>query len=538
MTMRRSTLGRRFSATLVAWVAAAVLLVAVPGAALADTSSNIPGVPLPGAIASGQLGGPIYDVVYRLDVLPGRIILVSLTGTPGTDFDLYLFGSTATTVYGNAGLVAKSTGPTSTESLSVPSPLGGTYYLDLNGASNVEGTYRVVVQQVLDNTVPTVAMMLDGGRPATNQLTVPIQIQGTDVLSGIAAMSFSLDGTAWTNWTPFQSQTSWTFQAGDGPRTLWVRLQNGVGMASAGVHASIVIDTVAPLAVAIQPPPSGLAAGPRPTLTVRFSEPMDPASWANTGLIVQAADGSLVTGTYAYDAATFTGSFVPAIALTQGVPYVASLGAVTDLAGNAPAPLGSWVFTDVAATSMAVSASPTTVFGGAAARLTATLGGAPSPASLDVLARPAGATAFAPIGSISLTDGQGSLSVAPSSTTTYRLTYAGTSVLGPSSADVLVSVRRGIRVAAPSSAVAGRTVRVTATVSPAAAVGVSFRLYRYDPYRRTYVYAGSWGRLTSASGVAVFDWLPRSGSWYWRAVVTGTASYATNMSPVVRIAVR
>ncbi len=536
--MQRSNFGRRISAAFASVVLGGVLLVAVPVTALADSSSNVPGIPLPGPVVSGKLGGPIYDVVYRLDIQPGRIILVSLTGASGTDFDLYLFDPTATTIYGNAGLVAKSTGPTSTESLSVASPLGGMYYLDLNGASNVEGTFHLVVQQVPDNTPPTVSMSLAGGRAATNQLNVPIQIQGADDLSGVVAMSFSLDGVAWTNWTPYQTQTAWTFQPGDGPRTLWARVQNGVGLVSSSVSASIVIDTVAPLAVEIQPPPSGQAGGPRPTLTIHFNKPMDPVSWDTSGMIVQAADGSLVAGTYTYDNATWTGAFVPSAPLTPGALYIATLGMVTDLAGNAPAPLGSWVFTDVAATSMAVSATPTTVFAGASARLTATLRGAPSPATVDVLSRPAGAAAFTPIGPISLANGRGSLSVAPSATTAYRLSYAGTSSLTGSSADVLVSVRRGIRAAAPASAVAGRTIRITATVSPAGAVGVSFRLYRYDPYRRTYVYAGSWGRLTTATGVAVFDWLPRNGNWYWRAVVTGTASYATNMSPVVRVAVR
>ncbi|MHB8460784.1 MAG: PPC domain-containing protein, partial [Candidatus Limnocylindrales bacterium] len=142
--MQRSTFGRRLTVTFASMVLGAALLVAVPVTTLADSSSNIPGTPLPSTVVSGTLGGPVYDVVYRLDIQPGQIILVSLTGTSGTDFDLYLFDATATTVYGTTGLVAKSTGPTSTESLSVASPLGGTYYLDLNGASNVEGTFHLV----------------------------------------------------------------------------------------------------------------------------------------------------------------------------------------------------------------------------------------------------------------------------------------------------------------------------------------------------------------------------------------------------------
>ena len=46
----------------------------------ADATSDIPGVPLPGPIAAGRLGGAIYDVVYRVDVPPGFVIVASLTG--------------------------------------------------------------------------------------------------------------------------------------------------------------------------------------------------------------------------------------------------------------------------------------------------------------------------------------------------------------------------------------------------------------------------------------------------------------------------
>src|SRR3972149_1997908 len=88
-------------------------------------SSDIPGVPLPGPIAAGRLGGAIYDVVYRLSVAPAHVIVASLTGAAGTDFDLSLFDASATTVLSDTGLLKKSTGPTSTESLSWPSSFGG-----------------------------------------------------------------------------------------------------------------------------------------------------------------------------------------------------------------------------------------------------------------------------------------------------------------------------------------------------------------------------------------------------------------------------
>ena len=80
---------------------AAASLVGVAGATpvAADQTSDIPGAALPGTVSSGLLGGPIYDVVYRVTIPAGHVLLVSMTGDPGTDFDLYLFDSSATSIY-------------------------------------------------------------------------------------------------------------------------------------------------------------------------------------------------------------------------------------------------------------------------------------------------------------------------------------------------------------------------------------------------------------------------------------------------------
>jgi hypothetical protein len=79
-------------------------------------------------------------------------------------------------------------------------------------------------------------------------------------------------------------------------------------------------------------------------------------------------------------------------------------------------------------------------------------------------------------------------------------------------------------------------VTVVAAVGPASAgVSVSFRLYRFDPTRRTWIYAGSRGRNTDASGRATYVWTPPStGLFYWRAAVASTTTYANNTSPVYR----
>jgi hypothetical protein len=66
-------------------------------------------------------------------------------------------------------------------------------------------------------------------------------------------------------------------------------------------------------------------------------------------------------------------------------------------------------------------------------------------------------------------------------------------------------------------------------------VSVSLRLYRYDPGRRLWVYAGSRGRTSDAAGRVSTTWAPTSaGSYYWRAVVASTVDFANNTSPVYR----
>jgi hypothetical protein len=492
-----------------------------------------------GPVATGRLGGPIYDVVYRLTTQPGYVIVASLTGTGGTDFDLYLFDSTATTVLSDVGLVAKSVGPTSSESISAPSRFGGTYYLDLNGATDAEGDYRLTVQAVPDSTPPTVSMVLAGGRSATNELAVPVTMSAVDDLSGVTDMVFSADGSAWTGWAPFQQSTTWTFAPGDGLRTLWAKVRNGAGLESAPTAATVTIDTVQPSVEALIPAPGSSVAGLRPPFSVTFSEPMDPASWSDLGLIVQAADGTLVLGDYTYDDARRTGTFVPSSTMHPGATYVVTIGNVTDLAGNRPAPRGSWTVFPLAPTSLDLRAAPSVITFGGSSRIDLIL--FPLPASVTVQSRASSSTAWTLLTDLAIRDGRASMFVAPDRNTVYRFTYAGSGGIAPAQAEVGVRVRRAVTFVGPSGSSAsraqvGRSVRIVARVGPAApSTSVSFRLYRYDAVRRAWVYAGSKGRSSDAAGRASLTWTPTSpGSYYWRAAVSATADHAANVSSVYR----
>jgi hypothetical protein len=507
----------------------------------ADQTSDIPGIPLPGTVTSGLLGGPVYDVVFYVEVPAGSVLVASLTGPVGTDFDLYLFDQTATTVLSNSGLVAKSIGPTSTETISHPSSSGGTFYIDLNGASDAQGTYTLTVQIVPDATPPSLSLRLGLGHATTNQATVSVEVFANDDLSGVKDMAFSADGVAFGPWQAFAQTSNWTFPPGDGAKTLWAKVRNGVGLESGPASATIVLDTVAPSITDLIPPQGARVAGLRPAFSIRFGEAIDPASWSSYGLIVQATSGALVTGRYSLDATGQVGTFVPDADLIAGARYIVTVGSVTDLAGNKVAPLGSWLVTPLIPSRLTLTAAPTVVVLGGSAVLTGLAGGLGVDVALDLTSRPAVgapvllASIWAPVNS------PVQVTVRPSMNTTYEGSYLGTSTTAAAQSAVRVLVRRsvaliGVSTSRVAPARVGRSIQVVASISPAVAgVSVSMRLYRFDTSRRAWVYAGSRGRTSDAAGRVSTTWTPTSaGSYYWRAVVASTVDFANNVSPIYR----
>jgi len=119
--------------------------------------------------------------------------------------------------------------------------------------------------------------------------------------------------------------------------------------------------------------------------------------------------------------------------------------------------------------------------------------------------------------------------VTPTVATTYRVTYPGSATtVAATSPEVAVGVRWWLVLSGRGPGVtrtgqAGKAVVVQARALPLIpGVGVSFKLYRYDPVRRTYVYAGSRGTRTRADGTASISWTPSAGRWRWRVSVSST----------------
>ncbi len=503
--------------------------------------SDIPGIPLPGTVVTGNLGGPIYDHVYALTVPPGNVILASMTGDPGTDFDMYLFDSTATTIFANppVGLVAKSTGGTSYESISYPSRPGGTYYLDLNGATDVEGAFRLIVTILPDTVPPSVTLRIQGGAALVSDPTVTLTVVAQDALSGVDVMSFSTDGASWLGWQPYAPTTLWTFPTGDGLKRLWVRVRDRAGNVSAAAQAETILDTVPPTVVSVSPANGADVASLRPTVRVVFSKSMTPVWWTSGGLSLHPLSGGPdVPGVYTYDDPSRTGTFVPGVDLAAGAVYQARLDTLYDTAGNRLITYPAWTFTPRAPVPLTVAVMPTAITNGGSAVVTGSAMMA-APSSIEIQARRAGADTWATIAT-QFPDGTGSvrLPVAPTKTTAYRLHVAGTTTTADStSAVATLPVRTRITLAGlvpgTTTTRAGKVQPLLVQLRPATPrVLVTFRMYRYDTKARAWKLYVSTTRRTNKDGLATWSWTHRTGRWYLRVSSASTPTNAAGTSAV------
>lgn len=521
-----------------------VLVFAAPSAVTrAADDSNIPGVPLPASVVTGQLGGPIYDHVYSIDIPAQRVVLISLIGDPGTDFDLYLFNSSATNVQSTQGQVATSKGPTSSESIAYTVVGADRFYIDLNGATAVQGGFRLTVQVLQDRTPPRAALVLEGGAPATTSPAVSATVVATDDLAGIADMQFSTDGTNWLPWQVYVPTILWSFPSSDGPIQLWARVRDRAGNVSGIANATIVLDRVAPTVVRVDPPAGAATAGLQPEIRVTFSEPIVASSWTTVGLLLQDPTGVVAYGTYTLDASRTVGTFRPSSPLSAGTTYLVTIGSVVDAAGNRVLPMPSWTVRPLALPSLSIKASASVVSPGATVQVTGSIEGRAGAAVVleqSIAGGPWEATTVALDGGASLRT-----TVVALVNTSLRLHYIGNDVSAEAYSPVVrILVRRGVSLAGISTSTTrvsavGRTNSLTATLGPnAPQVAVTLQIYRYDPVRRAYLLRSSISR-TSVSGKAIFAWRPSiAGRYLLRLTTLPTAAYANGISAAYRWDIR
>lgn len=115
----------------------------------------------------------------------------------------------------------------------------------MDGAGNVSQPVSAAV--TLDSTPPTGSLSIISGGAYANSFTATLTISGTDNLSGVSAMSFSNDGSTWSDWQGYTASKSWPLASGpDGPRTAFARFRDAAQNVSPVYSDTIILDTTAP----------------------------------------------------------------------------------------------------------------------------------------------------------------------------------------------------------------------------------------------------------------------------------------------------
>ncbi len=95
----------------------------------------------------------------------------------------------------------------------------------------------------VDTDAPSGTIVINGGALTTTAINVTLSLSATDVLSAVSTMSFSNDGSVWSEWQSYATQISWMLSNGDGIKTVNVRFRDAAGNVSSPVSTTIVLDT-------------------------------------------------------------------------------------------------------------------------------------------------------------------------------------------------------------------------------------------------------------------------------------------------------
>lgn len=96
---------------------------------------------------------------------------------------------------------------------------------------------------VVDTDAPSGMVVINGGALTTTSINVSLSLSATDAPSGVAMMSFSNDGSAWSAWQSYATQASWTLLSGDGTKTVYTRFRDAAGNVSLPISDTIELDT-------------------------------------------------------------------------------------------------------------------------------------------------------------------------------------------------------------------------------------------------------------------------------------------------------
>ncbi len=230
------------------------------------------------------------------------------------------------------------------------SSVTGTSSWNYNWTLPADGIYTITVRAVdnagnIQSPVTSSTVIVDNTLPVTS-----ITSQPTPYLNSASA-TFSFSAS--------EPNVSYSCRLDDGSyiscsnpytisglanrsHTITVRATDAAGNVDPNPPSiSWITDTVRPAVVTITPTDSATLVNTNTSLSVTFSEPIDPASINNSTFTVNNG----VTGTVSYNNTTYTATFTPSTSLAYNKSYTASVNTgIKDLAGNTLASTTSWSF--------------------------------------------------------------------------------------------------------------------------------------------------------------------------------------------------
>jgi len=525
------------------------LLLAVAGQGPAargaeEGSGDIPGTLWSGSRATGSVGGPIFDRVWRLVLPEARVAIVQLQGAAGAELGLYLFDSSTTSV--STGLpIKQSAQPGGFQRFAAPLP-AGTYYLNINGR-NVDRAYgfTLTVALILDPTPPFISVSIAEGAARVSSTTVSVGVNATDSLSGVEQVRMRVDDGEWTAWQPYSRTLLATLEAREGEHNVEVQVTNGAGLLSPVARDTVALDLTSPVGTLLSPSISSAISVSRPTIRYQFSEPLKRSTWNGAAISIQDAAGNVIRGTGSYDPDTKIGTYSVSDALTPGAEYVVQEGGARDRAGNLIV-IDPWVLSYRVRPRITLTQSKITAVGSSSVRILFSTESIPAGTELlleRLVEGQEGAT-WESAGQARVEAGADlqRVTFAPQQSGTYHLRFIGSATRWP-----VVSGR--IRVTlAPRIAVVGRLEARRAAVGSAQTV--SFRVFPASVTDLTLVRSQCNASFTScrvveripvapsADGTVSHNWTATAGNWTWRLRTPSNPLHREARSAPVRYSVR
>jgi hypothetical protein len=124
-----------------------------------------------------------------------------------------------------------------------------TVYYQVKDNAGLSSAYSDTI--VLDTSPPQGSIQINNGAAYTNGTGVGLALSAVDAVSGVSQMRFSEDGSAFSDWEPYSTSKSWSLQAGDGMKNVYVQYKNRAELIVTA-YDSITLDMTLPVADAGQ----------------------------------------------------------------------------------------------------------------------------------------------------------------------------------------------------------------------------------------------------------------------------------------------